>query len=59
MQALWDNRPLRIFTLGLYAALLALALELVPPANAYLQVGAFIIMHIVGWRSIVERSHID
>lgn len=42
MQALWDNRPLRIFTLGLYGTLLALALELVPPANAYLQVGAFI-----------------
>ncbi len=37
MQALWDNRPLRIFTLGLYATLLALALEVVPPVNAYLQ----------------------
>lgn len=41
MQALWDNRPLRFFTLALYGILLALALELVPPANAYLQVGAF------------------
>ena len=38
MQALWDNRPLRVFTLGLYAGLFGLALELAPPANAYLQV---------------------
>lgn len=37
MQSLWDNRPLRLFTLGLYAVLFALALELLPPLNAYLQ----------------------
>jgi hypothetical protein len=37
MQALWDNRPLRVFTLGLYATLLALSLEVFPPLNTYLQ----------------------